>query len=102
MVALTVIKLLYLAYEAQNPNCHEKHDSGNTPCYSIRCPEAVVCADKNTCQGCSLKLLEYLESELDNWEQLLKAGHIPDFKDLQKLEKTSKKIYKTLETNGLV
>lgn len=65
-------------------------------------PEAVVCSDKNTCQGCSLKLLEYLESQLDNWEQLLKAGHIPDFKDLQKLEKTSKRIYKTLETNGLV
>ena len=65
-------------------------------------PEAVVCSDKNSCQGCSLKLLEYLESELENWEQFLEAGQIPDFKDLQKLEKTSRKIYKTLETNGLV
>jgi hypothetical protein len=65
-------------------------------------PEAAVCSEKNTCQGCSLKLLGYLESELENWEQLLKTGHVPDFKDLQKLEKTAKRIYKTLATNGLV
>ncbi len=65
-------------------------------------PEALVCSDKNSCQGCSLKLLEYLESELENWEQMLDSGLVPGFKDLQKLEKTSRRIYRTLETNGLV
>jgi hypothetical protein len=65
-------------------------------------PEVVVCSDKNSCLGCSVKLLEYLESELENWEQLLDAGEIPGFKDLQKLEKTSRRIYKALENNGLV
>lgn len=65
-------------------------------------PEALLCSDKNSCQGCSLKLLEYLESELESWEQLLEAGQVPGFKDLQKLEKTSRRIYRTLESNGLV
>lgn len=49
-----------------------------------------------------LKLLEYLESELESWEQMLDSGLVPGFKDLQKLEKTSRRIYRTLETNGLV
>jgi len=29
--------------------------------------EAVMCADDSSCQGCSLKLLEFLAMELDNW-----------------------------------
>ena len=65
-------------------------------------PEAVTCSDKNSCEGCSVKLMQYLELELDSWEQKLNEGYVPDFKDLSKLEKTARKIYQTLERNALV
>jgi hypothetical protein len=63
-------------------------------------PEAQMCLDG--CQGCSRKLLEFLESELDSWERRLDDGEIPDFGDLNALVKTSKKIYTVLNNNGLV
>jgi len=65
-------------------------------------PEAVMCADDTSCQGCSLKLLEYLSMELDNWQQKLDDGEVPNFADLAKLGKSSKAVYKTLEKNNLI
>ena len=65
-------------------------------------PEAVMCADDSSCQGCSLKLLEYLSMELDNWQQKLDEGEVPNFADLHKLGKSSKAVYKVLQKNGLV
>ena len=63
-------------------------------------PEANLCSGK--CNGCSQKLLDYLDSELENWEYRLKDGHLPDFGDINRIAKTSKKIYRVLQHNGLV
>ena len=65
-------------------------------------PQAVMCADSNSCQGCSVKLLEFLAMETDNWQQKLDDGVVPDFRDLAKLEKTARAVYRTLQRNGLI
>ena len=63
--------------------------------------EEELCGD--TCSyGCALKLLEYMSMEISEWEERLEDGYIPNFKDIQKITKTSKKIYKVLEKNNLV
>ena len=63
-------------------------------------------ADANICTGqcnaCSMKLLEYLDTELDDWEYKLKQGETPSFGEINKMAKTSKKIYKVLDKNNLV
>lgn len=63
-------------------------------------PEASLCSGK--CNGCSQKLLDYLDMELMDWENRLEAGEIPDFVDISKIAKTSKKIYRVLQSNGLL
>jgi len=63
-------------------------------------PEAQVCS--GTCDGCSLKLLEFLGNELDGWEARLEAGARPGLKELSRLAKTSRKVYSVLAKNGLV
>jgi hypothetical protein len=40
--------------------------------------------------------------EITEWEERLENGEIPNFKDIHKITKTSKKIYKVLEKNNLV
>jgi hypothetical protein len=62
--------------------------------------EAQLCAD--SCNGCSLKLLEFLDMELQDWEQKLQDGVQPSFGDVHKMGKTCKKIYMVLKKNGLV
>ena len=63
--------------------------------------EDELCGD--TCSyGCTLKLLEYLYMEITDWEERLKDGEIPNFRDIQKITKTSKNIYRVLEKNNLV
>ncbi|MCW8830893.1 MAG: hypothetical protein OQK32_05140 [Gammaproteobacteria bacterium] len=64
--------------------------------------EAQLCADSVSCNGCSLKLLEFLEMELQDWEQKLQDGVQPSFGDIHKMGKTCKKIYMVLRKNGLV
>lgn len=59
-----------------------------------------ICAE--SCQGCSSKLLSYLESELDTWESKLADGVIPTFGDLDRLAKQGRKIHRLLQQNGLV
>ncbi|MEA1048693.1 hypothetical protein U5801_02490 [Lamprobacter modestohalophilus] len=63
-------------------------------------PATQVCG--GDCQGCSLKLLDYLDGELCGWEQRLDAGETPHFGDLSQLAKTSSKVYAALEKNGLL
>ena len=58
------------------------------------------CGD--SCQGCSDKLLIYLEAELDEWESRLASGVVPDFADLSRLARQSKKIASVLWINGLL
>jgi hypothetical protein len=64
--------------------------------------ETVMCADDTSCHGCSMKLLEYLSMELENWQQRMDDGEIPNFADLAKLGRSSKAVYKTLQKNKLV
>jgi len=63
--------------------------------------EEELCGDSCT-HGCPLKLLDYLYMEITDWEERLENGEIPNFKDIQKITKTSKKIYRALEKNNLV
>ncbi len=63
-------------------------------------PEANLCSGK--CNGCSQKLLDYLDIELEDWEYRIKEGEVPDFGEIQRIAKTSKKIHKVLDRNGLV
>ena len=63
-------------------------------------PRAQVCGDE--CRGCSIKLIEYIEMEMDNWEYRLDDGVIPTFGDLDKLARSCTKIYRALLNNGLV
>ena len=59
-----------------------------------------ICADE--CRGCSVKLLEYLESELDNWQYRLDNDETPNFGDLAKLARSGRKIHGALQKNGLL
>ena len=63
-------------------------------------PEAQICSDP--CRGCSIKLLDYMRSELEAWEQRLDAGEKPGLADLSRLEKKGRKIYRKLRENQLV
>lgn len=63
-------------------------------------PQAQVCT--GPCEGCSLKLLSFLDSELQGWERRLADGERPNLGDLSRLASTSRKIYGVLERNGLV
>ncbi|KAA6186336.1 hypothetical protein F2Q65_05955 [Thiohalocapsa marina] len=63
-------------------------------------PAARLC--DGACNGCSVKLLEFLEAELSDWEQRLGRGERPDFGDLARLAKTSRKVHRVLVRNGVV
>jgi hypothetical protein len=62
-------------------------------------PEANLCSGK--CNGCSQKLLDYLDTELIDWEYRLQSGEVPDFGEINRIAKTSKKIYRVMKKNGL-
>jgi hypothetical protein len=55
-----------------------------------------------TCDGCSLKLIEFLDGELSDWDTRLDAGERPGLAELSRLAKTSRKVYAVLERNGVV
>jgi len=59
-----------------------------------------ICKDE--CKNCSIKLLEYLSSEIENWEYRLQQNDVPNFKDLSRLARSGKKIYQALHKSGLV
>jgi hypothetical protein len=59
-----------------------------------------ICGD--SCEGCSSKLLIYLENELDTWESRLEQGVVPTFGDLDRLAKQGRKIYRVLQQNGVL
>ncbi len=63
--------------------------------------EQELCAE--TCSyGCPKKLLEYMHTEIIEWEQRLENGEIPNFRDIQNLSKTSRNIHRVLKKNNLV
>jgi hypothetical protein len=63
-------------------------------------PQGYVCADE--CRGCSLKLLEFLDLELMDWEDRLQQGEVPDLGDVQRMAKISRKVHPVLERNGAI
>jgi hypothetical protein len=63
-------------------------------------PADQLCA--GPCRGCPKKLLEFLDMELEEWEQRLDDSEQPSLGDIQRLAKRSRKIYCSLEKNGLI
>ena len=63
-------------------------------------PKVQVC--QGSCNGCSMKLLDYLDDELLGWEQRLDGGERPGLAELSKLMKTSQRVYRVLQKNGLI
>jgi len=63
-------------------------------------PQGYVCADE--CKGCSLKLLEFLDLELMDWEDRLEQGEVPGLADVQRLAKISRRVYNVLDKNGVL
>lgn len=63
-------------------------------------PEAYVCTDN--CNGCSMKLLEFLDMELLDWERRLQQGECPGLGDIDRMAKIARKIYRVLDRNGLI
>lgn len=61
-------------------------------------PEAQVCA--GPCHGCSLKLLEFLDTELSDWEQRLDQGERPGLAELSQLIRTSRRVARALAKSG--
>jgi len=62
--------------------------------------EEQLCRDG--CNACSLKLLEYLSSELENWEARLEGGEKPGLADLSQLARSARKIHRVLTKNGIL
>ena len=63
-------------------------------------PGVYVC--KDNCNGCSMKLLEFLDTELVGWEQKLRQGEVPNLGDINRVAKMSIKIHRVLTKNGLI
>ncbi|WKT61368.1 hypothetical protein Q2E61_04045 [Microbulbifer thermotolerans] len=63
-------------------------------------PAAALCA--GPCRGCPKKLLEYLDQELEDWEQRLDNGEKPSLGDVSKFAKTCRRIHQALAANQLV
>jgi hypothetical protein len=63
-------------------------------------PETQICTDP--CRGCPVKLMDYMRSELEAWEQRLDAGEKPGLGDLSRLENKGRKVYRMLRENQLV
>ncbi|MBT3203936.1 MAG: hypothetical protein HOM14_14240 [Gammaproteobacteria bacterium] len=62
--------------------------------------ETITCTGQ--CKICPEKLVEFISMELENWEYRLENGDVPNFKDLNKLAKSSLKIHKALDKKGLI
>lgn len=59
-----------------------------------------ICNDD--CRGCSIKLIEYIASEIDHWEYRLDQGAVPNFRDLDRFARSGLKIHRALARNGLI
>lgn len=51
---------------------------------------------RDDCNICAVKLIEFLNMELDDWEHRLQNNQTPNFGDLAKLAKTARKIHNAL------
>lgn len=63
-------------------------------------PQEELC--DGPCTGCPKKLMEYLDTQLEECESDIAVGEKPSLGDLQRLAKTSRKIHAVLKKNGLI
>ncbi|MCY0963938.1 hypothetical protein [Parathalassolituus penaei] len=63
-------------------------------------PPSELC--QHSCSGCPKKLMEFMETELSEQEMLLDAGDEPTLGDINRLARTSRKVYNVMQKNGLV
>ncbi len=63
-------------------------------------PEAQLCT--GVCHGCAMKLLDFLDTHLADWEARLDGGERPGLADLSRLASTSRKVHAVLRKNGLI
>lgn len=62
-------------------------------------PEATLC--RGPCIGCSKKLMEFLDQELESQQQDLDQGEVPTLGQIHKLARLAEKVHKVLVKNGL-
>ncbi len=63
-------------------------------------PESYICSGR--CNGCSLKLLDFLELQLEEWEDRLLTGEQPNFGDLKKLARIARQVHRVMDRNDLL
>ena len=63
-------------------------------------PESYICSGR--CNGCSLKLLDFLALQLEEWEDRLLAGEQPNFGDLKKLARIARQVHRVMDRNDLL
>lgn len=63
-------------------------------------PEATLC--RGPCNGCSKKLMEFLDQELESQQQDIDMGEVPTLGQIHKLARLAKKVHKVLAKNGLI
>ncbi|RMH37733.1 MAG: hypothetical protein D6694_13205 [Gammaproteobacteria bacterium] len=68
--------------------------------FPLDAPDSRVC--RFDCTVCNKKLLEFLEMQVEDWEQRLAAGETPTLGDLEKFARMARKIHRALKKNGVV
>lgn len=63
-------------------------------------PQATLCL--GPCEGCSKKLIEYLDDQLCDWQGKLEQGITPNLGEIQTLAKRARKIRQVLVKNGFI
>lgn len=54
------------------------------------------------CKPCAPKLLEYLATELDEWDERLDRGEVPTLGEIDRLARSSRKVYEALRKAGMI
>ena len=62
-------------------------------------PAAQICSGE--CSGCPLKVLDFLQTELDDWDARIAAGEQPGLRELSRLIRTGRKVANVLRRSGL-
>lgn len=63
-------------------------------------PEAQLC--NGPCTGCPKKLLEFMDTELEQWQSRLRQGDEPRLGDISKLARSARKVHRVFELNRLL
>ncbi|WP_210396261.1 hypothetical protein [Motiliproteus sediminis] len=63
-------------------------------------PQAELC--NGPCSGCPKKLLEFIDTELDEWQHRLARGEQPRLGDISRLARRARKIHRVMELNQLL